>query len=149
MTTITHEKRSSREKSQEIVRFLQVMKALNLKYVDIARETEIPERTITSFVWENKSLGGQLLRKLHMKFGVSLDWILSGAGSMFWRTDDKSAEPVGQYAVKPVEDPRDKRMLMFVDQFIHSASADEKTWLEIQLKLHVPQYVNFLEERRE
>lgn len=68
---------------------------------------------------------------------------------MFWRTDDKSAEPVGQYAVKPVEDPRDKRMLMFVDQFIHSASADEKTWLEIQLKLHVPQYVNFLEERRE
>jgi plasmid maintenance system antidote protein VapI len=149
MTTITHKKWSRREKSQEILRFLEFMQALNLQYSDISRETGVTERTITSFVWENKSLGGQLLRQIHMKFGVSLDWILSGAGAMFWRNVDKSAEPAGQYDVKPVEDPRDKRMLTFVDQFIRSASADEKAWLEIQLKLHVPQYVKFLEEHRE
>lgn len=123
-----------------------MMEVLGLKYVDIASKTEIPERTITSFIWENKPLGGQLLRKIHTKFSVSLDWLLSGTGSMLL---NKTSEPAAAYAVTPGADSRTIRMCSFIQQFMSTASPDEQVWLEMQLKIHVPQYLRFLEQHHE
>jgi len=125
-----------------------MMKSLNLKYIDISEKTGVPERTITSFVWENKPLGAQLLRELHTKFSVSLDWLLSGYGSMLCHTDTAKENEKGD-AVTPQNDDRTTRIHEFVDDFMASASEDEKSWLEVQLKLHIPQYAKFLERKHD
>lgn len=50
---------------------------------DLAASIESAERTITNYIWNDTPLGGQLLRELLLVHGVSINWILSGQGTMY------------------------------------------------------------------
>lgn len=146
MTTLTRKKESLIKKTPEIERLLLVMRSLGIKTIDIANKTDIAERTITNFIWNNKPIGAHLLRALHANFGVSVDWLLSGQGAML---HNSAGETVAVYTVTDQQNQRTARMLAFITQFMQSASDDEQAWLEMQVKLHVPQYAQFLDARHE
>lgn len=145
MSTITRKNTRSRNKSPEITRLVKVMDVLGIKPIDIAKENEISERTITNFIWNDTPIGGQLLRILHVKYGVSIDWLLSGVGSMFV-SDRVNEEPNG-YNVIPSVNTRTKRMCSFIQQFMEPASPDEQSWLETQMRFSIPQYQVWLERQ--
>ena len=70
-------------KTEEILRLKAIFKRLGKTRAEIAEETGIAERTITNYEWNNQPIGGQLLRQLQSRYGVSLDWLLTGRGVMF------------------------------------------------------------------
>jgi len=117
------------------------MDALGLKAADIASKTKISERTITNFIWNDTPIGAQLLRELHAKYGISIDWLLSGAGSMLL---GQTSEPVGRYDVAPSSDLRVQRMCMLVQELMSSASPDEQALLETHFKFSMRQYQQML-----
>lgn len=139
MKTITRKKEISTKKSPEIARLIRLIDEMGIDYSDVARDTEVAERTITNFIWSDKPIGGQLLRALHAKYGASIDWLLSGNGPMFI---NKTHEPQTSYQSA---DARAQRMNSFINKFIESATEDEQAWLEMQLKFSVPQYQEFIE----
>jgi len=145
MNTLTPKKRSSKKKTPEIARLLSLFDALELKPIDIAKDTGVSERTIMNFIWNNSPIGGQLLRNLHLKYGVSIDWLVSGRGAMFVEWDHTS-EPGQSYEAS---NPRSLRIVSFIDEFMQSASLDEQAWLEVQLKFAVPPYRDFLGDQDE
>jgi len=142
MNTIARNNTRKKNKTPEITRLLELFEVLDKKPFDIAKDIEISERTITNFIWNDSPIGGQLLRKLHLKYGASIDWILSGTGSMF-AVDHSTQEPPANYAVI---DQRTWRLQRFIADFIDTASPDEQAWLEMQIKFSVPQYAQFLEQ---
>jgi len=142
MNTVTRNITSKKAKTPEITRLLELFLALDKKPIDIAKEIEISERTITNFIWNNSPIGGQLLRQLHLKYGASIDWILSGSGSMF-SCHNSAQEPHGNYCVM---DSRTWRLQRFIADFIDTANPDEQAWLEMQIKFSVPQYAHFLQQ---
>lgn len=83
MEKIAHRKIKSTNKSPEIVRFVDFMNENRLKAADLAESIDVPERTITKFIWNDTPLSGSILRKLLTVHGVSIDWIVSGEGSMY------------------------------------------------------------------
>ena len=70
-------------KSPEISRLIEFMRLNKMKPADLAASISIPERTLTNFIWNNRPLSGNVLRQLHAVHGVSIDWMVSGAGDMF------------------------------------------------------------------
>jgi len=78
-----------------------------------------------------------------------LDWLLAGIGEMMLGQGNKTAEPAPQYAKKQGMSERAKRMCLFIEDFMALAPDDEQIWLEMQLKMHVPQYVKFLEQHHD
>lgn len=117
------------------------MEALGLKAADIASKTKISERTITNFIWNDTPIGAQLLRELHAKYGVSIDWLLSGSGSMLL---GQTNEPAGAYEVTPSSDLRVQRMCALVQELMSSASPDEQALLETHFKFSMRQYQQML-----
>jgi hypothetical protein len=136
MNTVTPKKESIKKKRGEIQRLLELMEFLGLDYAGLSEETEVSIRTIQNCVWNDSEIGAQLLRALHLKLGVSMDWVVSGSGSMFYRND----EPTADYA----EDSRAVRMIRFIKTWMRESDNDEKAWLETQFKFAVPQYQQFL-----
>jgi transcriptional regulator with XRE-family HTH domain len=151
MTTLTPKKRRVKEKSPEIQRFVQLLEFLNIKAADLARETDISERTIMNFIWQDMPIGPHLLRELHSKYNVSLDWLLAGKGNMLLSQgdEDKAHEQTGADTVESAETPRARRIFRFIRWFLDAASDDERCWFEVQLKLHVPHYTKFLEQHHD
>lgn len=145
MTNVSPKNKRVKEKSPEIQRFKALIKHLNIEVVDMAKETGIAERTIMNFIWQDMPIGSHLLRELHSKYNVSLDWLLAGQGDMLLGQGGKPHEPAGA----PVENSRTRRMCLFIRKFMESAPDDVQIWLEMQLKIHVPQYLQFLEKYRE
>jgi len=90
---ITHQKRKTRKKSHEIERFVNFLKSKSLKAADLAASIEIPERTITKFIWNDTPLSGAILRKLNTIYGVSIDWLLSGMGGMYMENNTVYEHP--------------------------------------------------------
>lgn len=131
----------SKNKTPEITRLLLVMDALDLKAADIASKTKISERTITNFIWNDTPIGAQLLRELHAKYGVSIDWLLSGSGSMLL---SQTSEPTGIYNITPSSDLRVQRMCTLIQELMSSASSDEQAWLETHFKFSMLQYQQML-----
>jgi len=89
------------------------------------------------------------MRIMHLKFGMSIDWLLSGKGRSL--ANDRQAEiseKQAGYAVSKLS-PRAARITEFVNDFLESASEDEQNWLEMQLKLHIPHYAIFLERNHD
>ncbi|QSB02009.1 helix-turn-helix transcriptional regulator [Methylomonas sp. EFPC1] len=70
------------DKSGEIQRLLQVLEALNETPETLADKTGLSARTINNYIWNDSPLGGPLLRALADGFAVSVDWLLTGRGSM-------------------------------------------------------------------
>lgn len=141
MNTITRKIRSSKDKTPEITRLLLVMDTLGLKAADIASKTKISERTITNFIWNDTPIGAQLLRELHAKYGVSIDWLLSGSGSMLL---NQTGEPAGVYDVAPDSGLRVQRMCALIQELMSSASPDEQALLETHFKFSMRQYQQML-----
>lgn len=142
MSTLARNITSRKKKSLEITRLLLLLKTLDLKPIDIANENDIGERTITNFIWNDIPIGGQLLRILHSKYGVSIDWILSGTGSMFLNSH-AIQDPGENYSEI---DSRMWRLQRFIAEFMNSANKDEQAWMEMQIKFSIPQYAQFLEQ---
>lgn len=65
------------------MRFIDFMNENRLKATDLAESIDIPERTITKFIWNDTPLSGAILRKLLTVHGVSIDWLLTGEGGMY------------------------------------------------------------------
>jgi hypothetical protein len=145
MNTVSRKITRSRKKSPEIARFLQVMDYLRIKPIDISKESEISHRTITNFIWNDMPIGGQLLRILHAKFGVSLDWLLSGRGEMLLNLGGQDKEPKSSYTVELGDNQRAQRMCLFIKQFMESETLEEQIKLEMSFKNSIPQYQQFLE----
>jgi transcriptional regulator with XRE-family HTH domain len=80
-----------KQKSAEIQRFLQLLDALNETPATLEEKTGISSRTINNYIWGDTPLGGSLLRVLSEQFGVSIDWILTGNGSLFANNENVSA----------------------------------------------------------
>jgi len=138
MHTITPKKEGDKKKRGEVLRLIQLMEYRNMEAVDLAKVTDVSERTIKNCIWDNSEIGGRLLRGLHLKMGVSVDWILSGEGDMFAGIKEPSAS---------YEDSRSSRMVKFIKKWMSEQSDDEKAWLEVQFSFAVPPYKDFLLER--
>ncbi|MGJ0515191.1 MAG: helix-turn-helix domain-containing protein [Methylomicrobium sp.] len=74
---------SRKTKSPEIARLKTFMQTKKLTATELAASIEIPERTLNNYIWNDKPLVGHLLRRLQTVHGVSIDWLVSGHGSMF------------------------------------------------------------------
>ncbi len=145
MNKITRKTRGSRDKTPEITRLLLFMNTLGLKAADIASKTGVSERTITNFIWGNSPIGAQLLRELHANYGVSIDWLLSGAGAMLL---NRTAEPAGVYEVTPGSDLRVRRMCALIQELMDEATPDEQAGLETHFKLMMSQYQQMLSAKK-
>ena len=141
MTIITRKNRGSKNKTPEITRMVLFMDTFGLKPTDIASKTKISERTITNFIWNNTPIGVRLLRALHVTYGVSIDWLLSGSGSMIL---SQASEPQGVYDVTPNSDARVQSMCGLIKELMSSASPDEQVWLETHFKFSMHQYQQML-----
>lgn len=129
--TLTPNFRLSKKKSGEIARLVQFMEANGLQPVDISKDSDVSERTVKNCIYDDSPIGGKLLRILHLKFGVSLDWLLTGHGSMF--ITQKSAlhsvrEP------QPDEDPRIHEMVAAINEWMAHANEQERNWLLVDIK---------------
>lgn len=129
--TLQPRKWIGKKKDGEILRFQEFMLAKDLNPEDIQRDTGVSVRTITNSIYENNPLGAKILRQIHLKYGVSIDWILSGAGSMFVNDSPAVREPGERYRV---DDERIKRIVKALDEWIQHADEDEKVWLEVDIK---------------
>ena len=82
---------SKKHKSPEIERFKSVLADLGETPGSIEENTGVSARTINNYIWGDTALGGPLLRVLSEQFGVSIDWILTGNGSLFANSENVSA----------------------------------------------------------
>jgi len=146
MNTVTAKKRRVNKKSPEISRFILFKDRLGLQVSDIAKETETSERTINNFIWRNEPLGGHLLRKLHEKYHVSLDWLLAGHGEMLLDIEGRSTGSQSGNTVTLGDNTRAQRMCLFIKQFMESETLEEQIKLEMNFKSSIPQYQQFLED---
>jgi transcriptional regulator with XRE-family HTH domain len=142
MINVAAKKRRVNKKSPEISRFILFKERLGLHVADIAKETDTSERTINNFIWRDEPIGGHLLRQLHEKYHVSLDWLLSGEGEMLLEQGD---EPKSSYTVALGDNQRAQRMCLFIKQFMEAETLEEQIKLEMSFKNSIPQYQQFLE----
>lgn len=117
------------------------MDTLGLKAADIASKTKISERTISNFIWGDTPIGAQLLRELHAQYGISIDWLLSGSGSMLL---GQTSEPPGVYDVNSDTTLRIQRMCALIQELMSSATPDEQALLEMHFKFSMRQYQQML-----
>jgi predicted transcriptional regulator len=136
-------------KLPEIQKLILFLKQTGIQVSEIARECGKSERTINNHLWQNIPITGQMMRIMHLKFGMSIDWLLSGnVGSVADARQTEISEKQAGYAVSKLS-PRAARITEFVNDFLESGSEDEQIWLEMQLKIHVPQYVKFLDQHHD
>ena len=100
MQTIAHKKIKSTNKSPEIGRFVEFLNENRMKAADFAESIDVPERTITKFIWNDTPLSGAILRKLLTVHGVSVDWILTGKGGMYMDSNSITEKPAGYGAMQ-------------------------------------------------
>ncbi|AWX99545.1 hypothetical protein A8139_05700 [Marinomonas primoryensis] len=144
---ITPKKWIGKKKEGEIYRFQLFLSEKNINPDQIQRDTGVTVRTITNSIYEGKPLGAKLLREVHAKYGVSIDWLVSGKGQMFVDSPDyhlKISEPSSEYVA---DDPRFNRVIGLVQEFMMNADDDEKTWLETQMKFNIAQFKQFLSNK--
>jgi hypothetical protein len=84
-------------KSPEVARFMELKKENKLTWEQFSDEIGVPKRTLQHYCWETGVLSGVALRAAHDKFGVSLDWLLTGSGTMYQGT----AQPAPEQPEKP------------------------------------------------
>lgn len=127
--TITPKKKNLKQKRGEILRFLSLIELLNKERLDIAKETDVSLRTINNAIYENAPLGPQLLRGLHLVYGVSINWLVSGHGNIF--VSQGVNEDGAQYGL---DNSRKLRINKMIHHWIDGASEDEQAWLEVEIR---------------
>lgn len=144
---LTPKKWIGKKKEGEIYRFQLFLSEKNLNPEQIQIDTGVTVRTITNSIYEGKPLGAKLLRELHAKYGVSIDWLVSGKGPMFGNSvvsHLEISEPSAEYLT---DDPRFNRVIGLVHEFMVNADDDEKAWLETQMKFTIAQFKQFLSDK--
>lgn len=81
---------SKKSKSPEIIRLKKLFDALKLSTDQVADLTGVAKRTIENYLWNDVQIGGTLLRQLHNNYDASIDWLLTGQGSMFTHDSNKN-----------------------------------------------------------
>lgn len=137
---ITPNKKIKKKKIGEVYRFKLFMSKLNLKPETIQRDTGVTARTIMFSIYENKPLGPKLLRSIHAKYGVSIDWLISGSGNMFIRPELSFSYVDESSSQHTINDLRFKNIVSMVKEFMVYASDDENAWLETQMKFNLAQF---------
>ena len=125
--TLTPKFRVSKKKTGEISRLVQFMESSGLHPVDISKETDVSERTIKNCIYDDLPLGGKLLRILNLKYGVSIDWLLTGNGSMLMT---EKTVPAPDFCA---DDERLARIVTGLQEWITCATDAEYTWLEYEV----------------
>lgn len=128
--TLTPNFRLSKKKTGEIARLVQFMEANSLQAIDISKDSDVSERTIKNCIYDDTPIGGKLLRILHSNFGVSLDWLLTGQGSMY--ITEKKALQVRE--PPPGEDPRIQQIITAISEWMEHASEQERNWLLVDIR---------------
>jgi hypothetical protein len=146
MKKLTPEHESDKKKIGEIERFLLFLAKTNIQLSEVAKACDVSERTIKNGIWNNEPFGGRLLRGLHLKFGVSLDWLLSNSGPMLW-TDRQVGEPAASYGSAPAND-REARLKDFLEEWFRARPEEDQVWLEVQFRRAVPEYEGFMTKFR-
>lgn len=143
--TVTPKNSGGKTKIGEIERLKRVMTELNVQPVDIYNVSGVSQRTIKNIIWNNTEIGGKLLRVLHLNYGVSIDWLLTGSGHML-KNNNQVAEPDIHYSTK---NPRTQRIINFVEDWMTYANEDEQAWLETQLKFNLSQYRQYIKDKKQ
>lgn len=144
---LTPKKWIGKKKEGEIYRFQLFLVEKNINPEQIQIDTGVTVRTMTNSIYEGKPLGAKLLRELNAKYGVSIDWLVSGKGQMFVDAPVSHLEisvPDSDYAN---DDPRFNRIVGLVQEFMANADEDEKAWLETQMKFNIAQFKQFLNDK--
>lgn len=144
---LTPKKWIGKKKEGEIYRFQLFLAEKNINPEQIQKDTGVTVRTITNSIYEGKPLGAKLLRELNAKYGVSIDWLVSGSGQMFVGSTVshlKISEVSAEYLN---DDPRFNRVVGLVQEFMANANEDEKAWLETQMKFNISQFKQFLNDK--
>lgn len=140
--TITPKKWIGKKKHGEIFRLQLFMAEMNLKPIDIQNDTGVTVRTITNSIYEEKPIGSKFMRELHARYGVSIDWLISGIGHMMV-SHNSVAEDKQHYATG---NDRAARIIAFIKDWSTYASEDEQAWLETELKFNLSQYRQYLKD---
>jgi len=147
--TITPNKWIGKKKDGEVFRLQLFMAEKGLKPEDIQNDTGVTVRTITNSIYEQKPLGSKLLRELHAEYGVSIDWLVSGFGTMLLHNGKKvgeNASPAYNADSLIHRTERDQRIMAFISDWLTYADDDEKAWLEMELKFNLEAYRRFLDD---
>ncbi len=88
------------------IRKIRDSKGLNI--ASFSRTLEIPRSTLVGWE-EGKAVAISVLPKLHERFGVNVDWFLTGEGEMFVRESD-NAETKPPSVVDAIEDLIEKKI---------------------------------------
>lgn len=146
--TITPNSWTGKKKEGEIFRLQLFMSEKNLKPEDIQHDTGVSKRTILNSIYEGSPLGMKLLREIHAYYGVSIDWLLSGVGSMLIEKNsgiNEGAAPEYQHSTSAERSSREHRLQTFINEWLTYADEDEKTWLEMELKFNLVAYRRYLD----
>lgn len=145
--TLTPKSWVGKKKDGEIFRLQLFMAERNLKPEDIQRDTGVSVRTIQNSIYENNPLGMKILRALHASYGVSIDWLLSGVGTMLveFSKVGEVASPEYSLSKKINRTDRDNRIITFISEWLTYADEDEKAWLEMELKFNLSAYRRYLD----
>jgi hypothetical protein len=144
---LTPKKWIGKKKEGEIYRFQLFLSEKNINPEQIQKDTGVTVRTVTNSIYEGKPLGAKLLRELNAKYGVSIDWLVSGKGQMFVDTPVSHLEISVPRSDYTNDDPRFNRIVGLVQEFMANADEDEKAWLETQMKFNIAQFKQFLNDK--
>ena len=75
--------RTNNTETRELERLKLLLKAINQAAEDIAVDCRISVHGLEAMLTAELPVDGRLLRELHYRYGASLDWLLSGVGTMF------------------------------------------------------------------
>uniref|UniRef100_A6VSR5 HTH cro/C1-type domain-containing protein n=1 Tax=Marinomonas sp. (strain MWYL1) TaxID=400668 RepID=A6VSR5_MARMS len=144
---LTPKKWIGKKKEGEIYRFQLFLAEKNINPEQIQIDTGVTARTVTNSIYEGKPLGAKLLREIHAKYGVSIDWLVSGKGRMFVDTPLSHLEISESRTDYKNDDPRYNRIVGLVQEFMANANEDEAAWLETQMKFNISQFKQFLNDQ--
>jgi transcriptional regulator with XRE-family HTH domain len=97
------------------------------------------------------------LLKMQQQFGISIDWLLSGAGPKYLRAADVEKRPgepderrlpAGAPPVVRLEDAPVERIKMWLDELIAENTA-YRGWLDIEFPKRFPEYREWTEKKRQ
>ena len=144
--TIHSKNERGKKKIGEILRLKKAMAVLNIQPIDIADKTGLSQRTIENCLYGNNPIGGKLLRQLHSKYGLSIDWLIAGTGQMMAQTENEIAEEKQIYSS---DNPRTERIINQIKDWMSYADPDQQAWLETELKFKILHFVPHLDKKKD
>lgn len=128
-----------KKKIGEVERLIRLIEEEGITYDELAEMAEASVRTVTNTIYDNKPLGVKILRGLQKKRGVSLDWLLTGKGSMYLPTST-SVSSIST-------DPTVASLQTWLEHYAQTRTEREVQWLEVEISRRFPDYNRWLIEQ--